>query len=83
MNSESQSRDAIRQVVADILEMDSVPGDASPATTTGWDSVNHLSIVASLEVTLGLTFTPDEIVEMIEGIDAVVMVVERKQSADE
>lgn len=38
--------------------------DSSPDTVSGWDSVNHLNIVMALEEAFGISFTPEETMDM-------------------
>jgi acyl carrier protein len=54
------------EVMADILGLP--PGTLSEQTTMAdvpaWDSVMHLNLCLALEAEFGLTFSPEEMVEM-------------------
>ena len=80
MNADQEDKSIVCQVVSDILDVDEVADDATPSTVVGWDSIGHLLIVSALEVSLDVTFSPDDMVEMIGGVDAILAVVARKRA---
>ena len=45
-------------------ELEDLPDEASPDTIGGWDSVNHVNLVVSLEAEFGVQFETDEISEL-------------------
>jgi len=57
----------VRTVVAAIMRLtpDDVGADASAQTVRGWDSLNHLKLVLALEEEFGVTFTEEQIVQML------------------
>jgi acyl carrier protein len=60
MNSE------LKKILADTLGLpeEQISADASTDNTQEWDSVAHINVVLSLESRYGLSFTPDEILEL-------------------
>ena len=44
---------------------ESINNDSSPDTIENWDSVNHMNLVLALEQAFGISFEPDEIIEMM------------------
>jgi acyl carrier protein len=60
------SREALRKIVADTLQMplESVPPDASAETLEDWDSLRHLDIVMAIESDTGISFSTAEIVSL-------------------
>ena len=44
---------------------ESINNDSSPDTIDNWDSVNHMNLVLALEQAFGISFEPDEIIEMM------------------
>lgn len=51
------------ELVAELLELPAaeIGPDTGPATTGEWVSLRHLKIIAAVEDTYGVTFTPREI----------------------
>lgn len=62
MSNESVTQQ-IRTVVSDVMgvPVSSITAASSPETIESWDSVQHLSLVMSLEQALGVQFQPEEI----------------------
>ena len=56
----------LRSILADTLGIPEsyLAEDASAETITEWDSVAHINIVLSLEARYGLSFSPDEILNL-------------------
>jgi len=46
------------------VEPDRITEDDSPATIAGWDSVNHIHLILSLESEFSVSFDPGEIGEL-------------------
>lgn len=61
--SESPLLQQIRTVVSDVMGVpeSSITAASSPESIESWDSVQHLSLVMSLEQALGVQFQPEEI----------------------
>jgi len=74
--------DRVRQIVADILDVDvnAVSLASSPDTIESWDSMQHLNLVLALEQTFGVTFVPEEI-ETMTTVGRIVDVVDAKAPA--
>ncbi len=56
----------LRSILADTLGISeaNLAEEASTDTITEWDSVAHINIVLSLEARYGLSFSPDEILNL-------------------
>lgn len=61
----------VRSIIADALEVSSVPADASMETLDAWDSVKQLTIVMSIEDAFGIQLEPEE-VAALSSIQAIV-----------
>jgi acyl carrier protein len=72
-------KEQVRRVIATILEIpeSSVNDLSSPDTHEGWDSVNHINIILAIEQEFSLTFTDEEIVEML-SFELIVEVIKEK-----
>lgn len=46
-------------------EISNLSEQDSPATISGWDSVNHLSLILALEAEFGVQFAADEIAILV------------------
>ena len=72
--SAMNSRDRLRKIVADALQLplEAVPADAKSETIEAWDSLRHLDIVMAVESATGVSFSTGEIVELtsLESIEA-------------
>jgi acyl carrier protein len=57
----------LQRVVARVFGLD--PEDVTPMTSIdtveGWDSLRHLNLVIALESEFGVSFTPEEIPELL------------------
>ena len=62
-----QERSAkLSQTISAVLgvSQDLIKEDTSPDTLSEWDSVAHLNLVVALEDTFGVSFSPDETMEL-------------------
>lgn len=71
----------IRQIISDVL---GVPASAltptsSPDTIESWDSVQHLSLVMTLESSLGVQFAPEDI-EKMRSVGAIETLIASKRA---
>jgi acyl carrier protein len=73
-------RQDLKQVLEDVLEVDSISEEDSAQTIRTWDSVRHLNLILALEERFGLTFDTDEIPELI-SVRAIAGALARKPSA--
>ncbi len=73
--------DRVRQIVADVfgLALDQVDAQSSPESIEAWESIAHLNLVLSLEQAFRVSFTPDEIAELV-SVEAIVSKVHMKLS---
>jgi acyl carrier protein len=57
----------VKKIMAGIFEipMETISDDASPDTLEQWDSLHHLYLVLALEENFGISFSEEEIVEML------------------
>lgn len=54
----------LREVLTNVLEVDSISDSDSAKTIGAWDSVRHLNLVMALEERFGCTFDIEEIPEL-------------------
>jgi acyl carrier protein len=56
----------IRQTLGAVLGLspEQIDDDTSPDNVAAWDSVTHLNLVLALEEAFGVSFTPEETLEM-------------------
>lgn len=54
----------LTEVIKNVLDVDSVSEDDSMHTIKSWDSLRHLNLVIAIEEHFGITFDPDEILEL-------------------
>jgi acyl carrier protein len=59
-------RPELKKLLAEALDLAeaAIAEDGSMETVPGWDSVAHLNIVLSIEGQYGVSFTPEEMLEM-------------------
>jgi acyl carrier protein len=57
----------LKQVLADTLQIDAdtIDDDTSVDTVEEWDSLKHLNLVIALEDRFGVTFTEEQVVEIL------------------
>jgi acyl carrier protein len=57
----------VKEIMSRVFEtsIDEIDDAASPDTIEKWDSLHHLFLVLALEEHFGITFSEDEIVEML------------------
>jgi acyl carrier protein len=57
----------IKQVMASVFNVDasSIDETASPETIAEWDSLKHMNLVLALEEEFSVSFSSDQIVEML------------------
>jgi acyl carrier protein len=58
-------REELKQVLTDVLEVDTISDDDSVRTIPSWDSVRHLNLILALEERFGLEFDADRIPDLI------------------
>ena len=57
----------VKQVFAQVMEVpvESVNNDSSPDTIGSWDSLSHMNLVLALEQCFNVTFSEEQITEML------------------
>ncbi|MBT8447398.1 MAG: acyl carrier protein [Gammaproteobacteria bacterium] len=60
-------QDAIKQVMAQILEVEitAIDADSSPESIDSWDSLKHMQLIMALEDEFGIEFPDDAIPELV------------------
>jgi acyl carrier protein len=63
----SAAEQKLKQVMADVFAVtpESINETASVDTLDKWDSLNHLTLVLALEEAFNVSFTEEQIVEML------------------
>ncbi len=61
-NSDEQLRAIFESVLG--APSDQINDDSSPDNLPAWDSVAHLNLVMAIEETFGLSFTPEETMDL-------------------
>lgn len=58
---------SLREIVADILGVfpSEIQESSSPREFAQWDSAAHIEIVLSVEAEYGVSFTPEEMIEVL------------------
>ncbi len=82
MTTESLSLQ-VRSVVSDVMGVPvaSINAASSPENIEAWDSVQHLSLVMSLEQALAIQFQPEEI-EKLRTVGAIeTLIMAKRQGA--
>ena len=57
----------LKEIMSQVFDVpkESINNDSSPDTIDNWDSVNHMNLVLALEQAFGISFEPEEIIEMM------------------
>lgn len=57
----------LKKVMAQILKVnaESINADSSPDTIASWDSLQHMNLVLGIEQRFGISFSEDEIMQMM------------------
>ncbi len=72
--------DGLREVLLNVLEVDSISEADSAETVASWDSVRHLSLILALEERFGVRFDTDEIPALI-SVRRIQEALERRNAA--
>ncbi|MEZ4415757.1 MAG: acyl carrier protein [Gemmatimonadota bacterium] len=61
-------RDTVRRVVSSVLGVpeDDINESTGPDTIEAWDSLQHMNLILALEEELGVQFSDDDIVSMLD-----------------
>ncbi len=74
-------REELRQVLLNILEVDSISESDSIETVKEWDSLRHLKLMMAVEQRFGIMFDADEILEL-NSVQAIAEAVNRRTAAE-
>ena len=58
-------REDLKEVLENVLDVDSIAETDSAQTVRTWDSVRHLNLILALEERFGISFDADEIPDLI------------------
>ncbi|MBF0098642.1 MAG: acyl carrier protein [Magnetococcales bacterium] len=60
-------QETIKHIVADVMEVpiSSLNDDSSPDSIAAWDSLKHMNLVLALEQHFSITFSEEQIAEMM------------------
>jgi len=72
-------KDRVVKIISKVLNVpvEELNDASSPDTTRNWDSLKHMTLVLTLEEEFGVTFSDDEIVQML-NVERIVEAVEKK-----
>ena len=59
--------DRVRGLVARVTgaPIEAIDDESGPDTVPGWDSFSHIDLALSLEVEFGVSFTPEELMDLV------------------
>ncbi len=57
-------REDLRQILLDVLELETISNDDTIETVENWDSIRHLKLVMAIEQHFNVSFDADEIFEL-------------------
>ena len=73
-------RKEVLEVVSQIMNVpiDQLDDDTSPGTISVWDSLKHMNLILALEEKFAVTFSDDEIINML-SVKSIVELLSKKQ----
>jgi acyl carrier protein len=69
----------LKEILQNVLEVDSISERDTPETIASWDSVRHLNLIAAIEERFNILFEADDLLEMTT-VEAIVAAVGRRTS---
>lgn len=71
--------DQVRQIMSAVFDvpLGEITDDSSPSTLAKWDSLNHMSLVTSLEEDFNVVFTDEEIGDML-NFQLIILILKQK-----
>lgn len=71
--------DQVREIIAKVCEVEvsQVTENTAIGDFPNWDSIGHLTILSTIEEVLGISFEPEEMMEL-EDVNDIVKAVEAK-----
>ncbi len=72
--------DQVKEIVAKVCEVEvsKVTENTAIGDFPNWDSIGHLTILSTIEEVLGISFEPEEMMEL-EDVNDIVKAVEEKK----
>jgi acyl carrier protein len=72
-------KERIRNVMAIVfgIETDQIKDNAEPGIIESWDSLRHMSLIVALEEEFDISFTDDEITELL-NIELITSIISEK-----
>ena len=72
--------DQVKEIVAKVCEVEvsKVTENTAIGDFPNWDSIGHLTILSTIEEVLGISFEPEEMMELEDDNDIVKAVEEKK-----
>ncbi len=70
-------REDLKEVLENVLDVDSISESDSAKTVRNWDSVRHLNLILALEERFGISFEADEIPELV-SVRAIAHAIDRR-----
>ncbi len=72
--------DGLRDVLRNVLDVDSISETDSAGTVGSWDSLRHLSLILALEERFGVAFETDEIPRLV-SVQGIIEALSRRKTA--
>ena len=72
-------KDRIFKIVGQVMDIpvEQVNKDSSPDSVENWDSLKHMNLILALEEEFGITFSDQEIVEML-SLEIIIAIMKEK-----
>ena len=76
-----QINNKIKEIMSSVFNVDinTINDGSSPETIETWDSMQHMNLIVALEEEFGITFTDDQIGEMLDFKSTVDAVLQNKK----
>ena len=76
-----QINNKIKEIMSSVFNIDinTINDGSSPETIETWDSMQHMNLIVALEEEFGITFTDDQIGEMLDFKSTVDAVLQNKK----
>ena len=76
-----QINNKIKEIMSSVFNVDinTINDGSSPETIETWDSMQHMKLIVALEEEFGITFTDDQIGEMLDFKSTVDAVLQNKK----
>ncbi|MCP4609785.1 MAG: acyl carrier protein [Planctomycetes bacterium] len=76
-------KDRIIRIVSQIMNVpiENLNEDSSPDTVTNWDSLKHMNLILALEENFAVTFSDDEVIDML-SVKKIVEILGKKEQTN-